>query len=112
MYFSLVLCHMSRGLGYPTARMSPGLACGWASSFISLRGTPQPSASQALFARNFRTPQYSAQESAGVSRSEIKEEPKAGDIRGGSRPLALGSGAVTSALSRQRQSTKEPIWAN
>jgi hypothetical protein len=61
--------------------------------------------------RNLRSLRNSAQEAAGVSRSEIKEEARAqrqpGDIRGGSRPLALGSGTNANASAR-----RETTWAS
>ncbi len=100
-------CLSRRRLGYPTSRMS---SAGFAvSPFISLRGIPQPSAQAKEFARNLRLLTDSAQGAAGVSRSEIKEEcgrSLQGDIREGSRPLALGS--ATNA----RAARGETKWAN
>jgi hypothetical protein len=98
---------MSRRLGYATPRMSPaGFAV---SSFISLRGIPQPSALAKIFACKLRSLFVSVQGAAGVSRSEIKEEcgrSTQGDIRGDSRPSHLGSG---SERTQQKRST---TWAS
>ncbi len=110
MAFLLFACedgHNRQGLGHHTARMS---SAGFAvSPFISLRGIPQPSAQQILFAHNLRTPRCSAQEAAGVSRSEIKEETAkpSGDIREGSRSLTLGSGTNDKTIARRRT-----VWAH
>ncbi len=98
---------MSRRLGHLTPRMSPGLGFAVPSSFISLREITQSSALQTTVECKQRAPIPSAQEAAGVSRSEIKEEPKAGDIRGGSRPLTLGSGTNDKAIA-----SRSTIWAN
>jgi hypothetical protein len=99
MFFPRLDGHDRRRLGYPTPRMSPGCA----SSFISLRGIPQPSAQAVMFARKRRALTCSEQEAAGVSRSEIKEETakRAGDIREGSRPLALVRGTNTKQVARR-----------
>ena len=106
MIFSRHCFFISQGLGHPTARMSPGLACGWASSFIALRGIPQPSALQTKLECNRRALTSSAQEAAGANRSEIKEEPKAGDIRGGLHPLSLVRGA------RRTQQIRSTKWVS
>jgi hypothetical protein len=107
MTFSVLDCHGRQGLGYPTPRMSSGWRFARASPFISLREIPQPLAQAKITARSLRALFRSAQEAAGVSRSEIKEEARAkrqpGDIREGSRPLPLGSGA------KNRRSTE---WEN
>ena len=98
---------MSRRLGYATPRMFPaGFAV---SSFISLRGIPQPSALANSLVRIRRTLPSSVQGAAGVSRSEIKEEcgrSTQGDIRGGSRPSHLGSGA------KRTQQKRSTTWAS
>ncbi len=77
-------------------------------SFISLRGTPQPSALQTKVECNRGALRHSAQEAAGVSRSEIKEETAkpAGDIRGGARPPPIARGTTAT---KHKRSTK---WAN
>ena len=106
MAFLLFACedgHHRQGLGYPTPRMS---SAGFAvSPFISLRGTPQPSALANVLARKVRSPFISAKEIAGAYRSEIKEETAkpAGDIRGGAHPLSLWSGT----RNKRRQ-----VWAS
>ena len=58
------------------------------SSFISLRGVPRRRApdAQRSIGRHHRC--VHVHRAAGASRSEIKEEPKAGDIRGGKYPLS------------------------
>jgi hypothetical protein len=105
MFFSRQHLNKSRGLGYPTPRMSPGCA----SSFTSLREIPQPSAQAVMFAHKRRALTCSAQEAVGVSRSEIKEETakRAGDIRGGSRPLTLVRGANEKATAQRSKA-----WAH
>jgi hypothetical protein len=99
----------SRGLGYPTPRMSPGWRCARASSFISLRGIPQPSALAHIFERNSRVLKISSEATQDVSRSEIKEETakRAGDIRGGSRPVAFLSEPIS-----QEVTQGAAIWAS
>ena len=59
-----------------------------ASSFISLRGAHhRREPSEPWFTSGYRT-LLPMPRVRGVSRSEIKEEPKAGDIRGGRYPVA------------------------
>ncbi len=104
-----VLGHSRRGLGHPTALMSPGWRCARASSLTSLRQIPQPSALAKMVARNLQSPIGSAQEAAGVSLSEVKEETAkpAGDMSRGSRPPPLVHGATK--VIKARRSNQ---WAN
>ena len=98
-----------RRLGYPTALMSPGLGFAWPSSLTSLRWTPQSSAQETVLSRDRRMQICSAQEAAGVSLSEVKEETAqpAGDMSSGSRPPPLVRGTNAKPLA-----TRRTTWAN
>jgi hypothetical protein len=74
---------------YSTPRLSPAPRLGRGSSLMSLRGAHHrrdPSAARLCGQHNGALP---GQRAWGGPRSEIKEEPKAGDIRGGGHPVAL-----------------------
>jgi hypothetical protein len=88
--------------------MSPALACGWRSSFTSLRETPLPPPLNVWFALNLGALTRSSEMTQGVSRSEVKEETakRAGDMSEGLRPVAFLS--ETSIQNEQG----ETAWAN
>jgi hypothetical protein len=99
------------GAGYSTALMSPGPACGRASSFTSLRETTHAFAQPTFVAYKRRAQICSSREAVGVKRSEVKEEAGAqrqpGDTSGGLHPPPLVNGPFAEKLARKPLRAKE-----
>jgi hypothetical protein len=109
MLFSRLYRHSRRGLGCPTALMSPGLGFAWPSSLTSLRETTQASAQHRRIECKPRPPIRSSEVTQGVSSSEVKEETakRAGDMSEGSRPVSLLSGNKTKTPAQQSNDSRE-----
>jgi len=85
---------------YSTPRMSPAPRLGRGSSLISLRGAHHRRDPSAVRLCGQHNGGLSEPRAWGGPRSEIKEEPKAGDIRGGGHPVALARALKVSLAPR------------